>query len=45
VKNSACPHGVPLLVSAGALVGHKDHACLLDALALVLRAISQRRAC
>jgi len=27
------PEGVPLLVSAGALVGHKDHACLLDAFA------------
>ena len=25
----------PLFVSAGALVGHKDHACLIDAMALV----------
>lgn len=30
------PEGVPLLVSAGALVGHKDHACLLDAFAKIL---------
>lgn len=29
------PEGVPLLVSAGALVGHKDHATLLDAMAEV----------
>lgn len=32
------PEGVPLLFTAGALVGHKDHACLIDAMALVQRA-------
>ena len=37
------PEGVPLLFSAGALVGHKDHACLLDAMALVLRDSSEAR--
>lgn len=29
------PQGVPLFFNAGALVGHKDHACLLDAMATV----------
>jgi len=32
------PEGVPFLLSAGALVGHKDHATLLDAFAQVRNA-------
>ncbi len=37
------PEGVPLLGSAGALVGHKDHATLLDAMPTVLQRFPQAR--
>ncbi|HOE67392.1 MAG TPA: glycosyltransferase [Candidatus Hydrogenedentes bacterium] len=37
------PEGVPLLGSAGALVGHKDHANLIDAMPAVLRAFPNAR--
>lgn len=39
------PGGVPLLVSAGALVGHKDHANLLAALPAVLEHFPDTRLC
>lgn len=37
------PDGVPLLGCVAALVGHKDHATLLDAMPLILRRIPELR--
>jgi len=41
--NLGVPEGVPLLLSAGALVGHKDHDTLLRALPAVLEAFPEAR--
>lgn len=38
------PEGVPLVFSAGALVGHKDHANLLDAIAAARETLPEIRA-
>jgi len=37
------PEGVPLLVNVAALVGHKDHATLIDAMPSVLRELPELR--
>lgn len=37
------PEDVPLLATAGALVGHKDHGNLLDAMSIVLRSFPDAR--
>lgn len=37
------PKGVPLLASAGSLVGHKDHANLIDAMPIVIAAFPNAR--
>jgi len=37
------PEGVPLLFTAGALVGHKDHATMVSAMARVVAAIPEAR--
>ncbi len=37
------PPDVPLFLSAGALVGHKDHACLIDAMATLHAQVPEAR--
>jgi glycosyltransferase involved in cell wall biosynthesis len=37
------PEGVPLLVNAGALVGHKDQATLIDAMAVIGASVPEAR--